>query len=124
VAGTVTGRSPGDPLLSVATVRPGPGVIRLQVAGEVDLATAPRLQAAQLAAVAAAAAPAEVQVDLYEVTFLDAVGIGVLVRGREAARRTGLGFSAYNAHGIVLRVLEVVGLADVFLVRRGHDLTT
>ena len=119
----MTSDSPGDPLLSVVTVRPDPGVVRLQVAGEVDLATAPRLQTALLAAVAAAAPPTEVQVDLAEVRFLDAVGIGVLVRGREAARRTGVGFSAYNAHGIVLRVLEVVGLADVFLAR-GRDLTT
>jgi anti-anti-sigma factor len=119
----MTSGSPGDPQLSVITVRPAPEVVRVHVAGEVDLATAPRLQTALLAAVAAAAPPTEVQVDLAEVTFLDAVGIGVLVRGREAARRTGVGFSAYNAHGIVLQVLEVVGLADVFLVR-GRDLTT
>lgn len=119
----MTGRAPGDPLLSVSIVRPGPGVVRVHVAGDVDLATAPRLQTALLAAVAAAAPPAEVQVDLAEVTFLDAVGIGVLVRGRNAARSAGVGFSAYNARGVVLQVLEVVGLADVFLVR-GRDLTT
>lgn len=60
-------------------------VALIRVTGEVDLATAPQLQDALLAAVKASAA---VELDLRRVTFIDCVGIEVLRRAQRVADRS------------------------------------
>lgn len=102
----------GELSLTITIARPDLDTVRLHVAGEIDLATAPQLQAALQATLTEAALATTLQVDLAEVTFLDATGVGVLVHTHHAARRTGLGFSVHNPHGVVLRVLEVLNLTD------------
>ncbi len=54
-----------------------------------------------------------VTVDLAGVTFIDATGVKALVSGHEAARRCGVGFTVENARGIVLRVLDILGLSEL-----------
>src|SRR5207253_1921396 len=54
--------------------------IRVAVAGEIDLATAPQLEAELVSAIAAA--HTFVEVDLADVTFLDSQGIAVLIRAK------------------------------------------
>jgi anti-sigma B factor antagonist len=113
----VTERSPAAAApLSIITARSGPGTIRVHLAGEIDMATAPQLRVALLAVIAEAAPQTEVRVDLGRVAFIDAIGIGVLVRGREAARQAGVGFSVDNPRGIVLRIIEVLDLVDALRV--------
>lgn len=84
--------------------------VRIAVAGEIDLATSPQVQAVMLAGIEAATPSGDVNVDLANVTFLDASGVRVLITGREAARCRGVGFTVYNAQSAVQRVFDILGL--------------
>lgn len=97
--------------------------VRIEVAGEIDLATCPRLKWELLAAIEAATPPRKILIDLSAVTFIDARGVGVLVDGLDAARRRGVDYAVQNAQGIVLRVLDILGLAETLqLARSDADL--
>ena len=86
------------------------GVVRLAVAGEIDLATADQLRDA--IAQAAAGSRTEVIVDLAEVRFCDSTGIGAIVQARNAAASEGATVQVINPRGPVYRVLEVTGMLD------------
>jgi anti-sigma B factor antagonist len=81
----------------------------LAASGDVDLASAPRLDAAIEAAVHTADVQAVV-VDLTGVTFLDSSGISVLLRGRRLADEHSLRYRVVGAQGLVLTVLELTGV--------------
>ena len=83
-------------------------VVVIAVAGEVDIATVPKLQ--QAISEVLAAPPARVEVDLAGVSFLDSTGIGALVAGRNRAAEIGVRFVVANPRSIVRRVLDVSGL--------------
>jgi anti-sigma B factor antagonist len=95
-----------------AVACPDGETVRIAAAGEIDMATTPQLKAVLLAAIEQPIPPRDVRIDLAEVTFMDASGIGVLISGREAARCRGLGFTVQNPQGVVLRVLEILGLTE------------
>jgi len=85
----------------------------VRVAGEVDLATAPRFETflrAQLARTRAV-----LLVELVDVTYLGSAGLAALLSVREecARRRVDLVFS--ECSWIVLRSFAVSGLTEVFL---------
>jgi anti-sigma B factor antagonist len=109
----VAEESPFAASLSIITTRPGPESVRVHVAGEIDLATARQLQGTLLAEIAAAVRGTEVRVDLARVTFIDATGVGVLVRCRQAAREAALDFSVHNPQGMVQRIIDMLGLVDL-----------
>ncbi|MFE9656868.1 STAS domain-containing protein [Micromonospora sp. NPDC006431] len=90
----------------------------LRLAGELDLSTAPQLDAAvdRLAA----DGHHELLVDLTELTFCDSVGIAALVRGDNHASAEGGWLRITGATGRVARVLQVTGLAE--LLRYEADL--
>jgi anti-anti-sigma factor len=92
-----------------------PGMARVAVAGEVDLATAPELRETLLG-VLHAHGPAVFDIDLAGVRFLDCTGIGALVAVRNAAVHAGCQVRICHPQPIVRRVLEVTGLLDVFSV--------
>jgi anti-anti-sigma factor len=102
--------------LSVTLDLPAGTILRVRVTGEIDLATAPRLQTALQTAVGSATPPMEIAVDLAGVTFIDAVGIGVLIAGRNAARAAGVGFSVRSPQPLVVRMIDVLGLAETLRV--------
>lgn len=54
-----------------------------------------------------------VVLDIAEVVFIDAGGIGVLVGARHRARARGSGFVVVNVRPSVRRALEMTGLADL-----------
>ncbi|MEV4283178.1 STAS domain-containing protein [Actinoplanes xinjiangensis] len=85
------------------------GVIRLAVAGEIDLEVADDLYEALIRACHGAAG---VVVDLAEVSLCDSTGIGVLVRAWSAAHRRGVDLIVINPRGIVRRSLQVTGVLD------------
>ena len=89
------------------------GVLRVCLVGDFDMSVATALSDAL---VRAARAPGvrRVVVDLHRTVFLDSHGIAALLAGFEAASRAGRGFTVTNAHGMVLQVLEITGLAEVF----------
>ena len=84
-------------------------VIALQ--GELDLAAADPLRAMFAAA---AGQVAEVEVDMSAVTFLDSIGIGALVGGRNAALAQGCTFVVTGPSEPVRQVLEISGVLDAF----------
>jgi anti-anti-sigma factor len=116
VAGTVTGPS-GTPLLTV-TVRAEPAddggasaVLVVAATGEVDLDTAPLLQAALVDAVDRGVT---VCCDLSGVTFFGAAGITALLTAHERAAEAGSLLTVRGAHGITRRVLEITGVELLF----------
>jgi anti-sigma B factor antagonist len=96
--------------------------VRIDVAGEIDLATCAQLETELLAAIEAPTPPKRVRIDLAAVTFIDARGVAVLVDSRDAAQRRGVDFAVQNAQGIVLRVLDILGLAALQSNARDADL--
>jgi anti-sigma B factor antagonist len=74
--------------------------------GDIDLANAGEFRAAL---VAAAGDGLPVVVDLSDVTFLDAAGVGALAAGRRAA---GGRFRLVGARGVVHRILSLTGFLE------------
>ena len=87
----------------------GAGVCRLVMAGELEEVTSDGC-AGLTADTAGRHDVVEVVVDLRRVTFLGAAGVRALLRGREAAVRTGRTFRVVNATGIVYQVLRISGV--------------
>lgn len=79
----------------------------IAVSGEVDLATAPQLEAA-IAAVDAGVVVA----DLTGVTFIDSTGLRVLIGAHEAARDTGGRFAIVVDDGPVTKLFSITGVGD------------
>jgi len=89
------------------------GVTRLLVAGEIDMQVAPRLTEAIGGLLRDG--HDRVVVDLSGVTFLDSSGLASLVDGYHQAKDGRATYRVSGAHGIVLRVLDVSGVAELLL---------
>jgi anti-anti-sigma factor len=90
------------------------GVV-LEVHGEVDLATAPRITRSLRQALRF---PVEaVTLDLSDVTFMDSQGAHLLEDARVDAGERGVALVVASASRPVLRVLELVGIAAEFHTR-------
>ncbi|GIJ25024.1 anti-sigma factor antagonist [Micromonospora qiuiae] len=87
------------------------GAARLRLAGELDMSSAPELNATidRLAA----AGERRLLVDLTDLTFCDSTGIAVFVRGDNLAAAEGGWLRITGATGRVERVLKLTGLAEV-----------
>ncbi len=86
---------------------------RLVLTGEIDVSVAAQL--ATSAQQIVAAAPAAIVVDLSGATFLDSSGVGALVSLSNTAADAGLGrVQLKPGPRNVMRVLDIVGLQDVF----------
>lgn len=86
---------------------------RLVLTGEIDVSVAAKLMtyAEQLVATG----PTAITVDLSGATFLDSSGVGALVSMTNAAADAGLGAVQLKpGPRNVMRVIEIVGLLDVF----------
>jgi anti-sigma B factor antagonist len=93
-------------------VLPERAFVRVRPRGEVDLATAGRLDG-QLRELWEAGW-AEVIADLRDVTFMDSTGLHVLVTHHRHAAERGLRFSIIDGGAPVSRVLKLTGLDQVF----------
>jgi len=82
--------------------------LRLEVTGELDLATAPPL----LDRVRAATAdqPAAIVLDLAGVFFCDSSGINALIDAQSYAAARGIPLRVVNAQRVTRRALEVTGV--------------
>jgi anti-sigma B factor antagonist len=94
---------------SVVATRGSPLVRVVEVAGEIDLLTAPAL-AERLAAALADDTPLIVVVDLQQVDFLAAAGLSVLVAAHWHARQQHTTLHIVATTHPVCRVLRVTGL--------------
>lgn len=94
-----------------------PGVLQeavvVEVGGEIDLHSAPRLREELGRAGAVSSPPPRVVVDLAGVSFIDSTGIGVLVGALKRAREAGGELAFCNAQSRVQRVFEITGLLPV-----------
>jgi anti-anti-sigma factor len=88
---------------------------RLVVHGELDMAYRGHFLAA--VAEAMAAEPAMIEVDLTNVSFLDAAGVGALVDARNAVAAAGRQLRVRGAVDLVLEVLEICGVVEFLGVK-------
>lgn len=97
--------------LQLSTSRQGPFAV-VTVAGDVDLATAGRLDDEALAATSDESP--HLVLDLAGVTFLDSSGLKVLVAAQRRTTRAGGSLSLVAVPRVVMRVLTVTALDKVF----------
>ena len=97
----------GGPVLTIG-VRRGAGPVLVTVAGEVDIATVPRLRE-QLFALAAGGRP--LIADLDRVSFIDAAGLGVLAGAAGRAAAHGGSLHVVCARDRTRRLFHLTGLA-------------
>jgi anti-sigma B factor antagonist len=95
-----------DTLINTRQESDGSAVVELH--GEVDISSAPRLW--QVLVDTAELCPTRVVVDLQHLTFIDSTGIGALVAGRNAARALGVGFTVRNQSPFLTTQLRQTGL--------------
>lgn len=98
-----------QPLLTYTLDQQGDGVC-LALTGELDLTVANQLEAAL--GQAFALHPHILTVDLAGVRFIDTRSISLLVRVCNATRAEGRRFTVTDSHGLVKRVLQMMGLLD------------
>lgn len=83
-------------------------------AGEVDIATAPVMNEALIAAISDHAEAQLVCCDLSRVTFLDSSGIGTLAAANRRAKAEGLEFCLAGATGPIQKILRLTAMDRVF----------
>jgi anti-sigma B factor antagonist len=89
------------------------------VTGEIDLYTAPALREGLTKAIESGAH--QLAVDLRSVPFMDSMGLGVLIGARRRLSERKGQIALICGEGPVRRVLDVSGLATVFLVVGSPD---
>ena len=111
-------RSDGLLPLRCTVSRPRPGICVAHLAGEVDMATAPYL--AEYLQKQSADRPAELVLDLSDVTLLAAAGLALIVKARtnDDGIHGRLHLIGVTGNRFVARVLQLTGLAEVLDV---HD---
>ncbi len=102
-------RASASPPLRIGITRPAPATIRIAVAGELDLATAPDLLDRMLN-VLHAQHPAVLDVDLSDVSFLACAGVGALACIRNAATQVGCQLQISHPQPMIRMVLELTGM--------------
>ena len=105
--------APRRSLLEIVAL-PGPQTT-VSLAGELDPATAPELEA-RLTALAADPAVTSVVIDLSQISFLDSSGLRVLVAANQDLRARSADLVLRGPSANVRRVLQVTGLSDLITV--------
>ena len=99
----------------LGTVGPVGDCAVLQVAGEVDVCTAPMLRE-RLGELAAKGA-VHLIADLGQVDFLDSTGLGVLVGGLRRLREDGGSLALVVSTPRIMRIFQITGLTKALAVR-------
>jgi anti-sigma B factor antagonist len=87
------------------------GYTVVEVAGEIDLASAPELRTCLHQTINAGSR--QLVVDLRQVDFIDSMGVGVLVGAHRRLRDHDGSLQLVGADGLVLRILRLTGLDRV-----------
>jgi anti-sigma B factor antagonist len=103
------------PQLLLETTRIGSHDV-IVAAGEIDLASAPRVESAieQFAG-------QEVVLDLRGVEFMDSAGLKVLLSQRSRLEDSGGALRLVLSEGAVMRLLELTNVSDAFLIGQTID---
>lgn len=107
-----------EPPLSATIWRPRPDTLQVNIAGEIDMATSPRLRQQLFEVMAASDPGTALRIDLAGVHLIDASGIAVLVAAQRAARAARLHLSLHSPRGVILRLMEVLGVTEELRVVR------
>ena len=102
--------------LSLTITRPEPGGLILHVSGDLDLLTAPSLDAEITRLLSDS--PGPLVLDLSEVPFFGSSALAVLIRAAEAAGSKGVRLLLVAPNRAVLRPLEVTQTVELFSI---HD---
>lgn len=94
----------------------------VDVAGEVDVFTAPKLREQIIGLLTGGRD--RIVVNLENVDFMDSTGLGVLVGGLKRVKEKDGTLALAGAHGTVLRVLSVTGLISVFPLHESVEQAT
>jgi anti-sigma B factor antagonist len=97
-------------------LREAPGIA---VRGELDIATAPDLEAALEAAIRDTVGA--FTIDLSEVRFIDSSGLHVLLRARGLLGREDRALAIVCPYGPVRRVFELSGSSELFSLYRSRE---
>jgi anti-anti-sigma factor len=97
------------------------GGVTVQVRGELDIATADQAYAYLRDVVDSQDGP--VTMNLAELTFCDAAGLGVLARVAAYARRSGRSLKLTAARPSLLRIMRITGMDQTFPEVRNPPLT-
>lgn len=103
--------APGEPLLRVERSDPG-GVPHLELVGELDLSTVDPLKL-RLELVERED-PETIVVDLRRVTFMDSMGLGILVSHRLKATQAGRRLALVKGPKHIQELFELTGMQDQF----------
>lgn len=101
--------------LDVRSTSVAPGHVRLLVGGELDLGSAPQLHGALARALPAATQ--RLDLDLAEVDFVDASGLGTLMWCRQRVLSAGAACQVVAASPAVERLLRLTGTHDLLTGR-------
>lgn len=91
----------------------------IEVGGEVDVYTAPRLREAIVTAVEAG--HTQLIIDVERVEFLDSTGLGVLVGALKRVRADGGSLDIVCTHERILKIFKITGLDKVFGLHASVD---
>jgi anti-sigma B factor antagonist len=95
------------------------GIPILDVDGEVDLSTSPRLRVLVLAEIGPGRA--SLLLDLGGVTYMDSSGLATLVEALQLSRAHGGALALYGLSDQVRRIFELSQLHKVFRIAAGED---
>lgn len=107
--------------LSLAT-RSVSGHTVLEIGGEIDVYTAPRLR--ERLVEIAEAGDRRIVIDLARVDFLDSTGLGVLVGAHRRMRGGESSFSLVCPHERLLKIFKITGLDSVFEIHSSVEEAT
>jgi anti-anti-sigma factor len=99
----------------------GDGRATVRVTGELDIATADQAYAYLRDVVDSQAGP--VTMNLAELTFCDAAGLGVLARVAGYAKRSGRSLKLTAARPSLLRIMRITGMDEAFPEVRSPSLS-
>jgi anti-sigma B factor antagonist len=102
-----------------ATLAGGPRATIVQVVGEVDVFTAPRLKDRLLQVERDGVH--HIAVDLSQVGFIDSIGLGVLIGALRRARAGGGTLVLAGPNARIRRILDITGLSNAFTVAPDLD---
>ena len=91
----------------------------IEIGGEIDVYTAPRLRESIVAAVEAG--HSRLIIDVQKVDFLDSTGLGVLVGALKRVRADGGSLDIVCTQERILKIFEITGLDKVFGLHASVD---
>jgi anti-anti-sigma factor len=97
-----------------------PSLLRLALAGELDLATVDQLRLHVKQELITYRSPSRLVVDLAEVSFCDSTGLGALLAAQTDAADHDIALHVINPSGMTRKVMQATGLLEI-LTGRTND---